>query len=221
MALPLVIALGGSVAFGFGLSSPATQNYAAVFSRSIHGRLRNLAVPGSQCEDVIDNQIPRMPPRAAIVILDCGTNDIGGFGYTPDGKPDGTRRTAPANDAELAAAERQFRKALALIRRAEPAARVYVLNLRAWQRMNGAQAPQFARDVKQWNAMVTASGLRVVDLNGDSRMYRAAYIQRDLVHPNARGSAAIAEDFSGLRLTPRRPRRRSTTSSSRPAGTNG
>ena len=82
-----------------------------------------------------------------------------------------------------------------LIRRKEPAATIYLVNLRHWQRMSGAEAPQFAKDVNVWNAMLAATGLSVVDLSGDPRMYRANYFQVDLLHPNAGGNAAIASDF--------------------------
>src|SRR5271165_4517044 len=99
--MPLVVALGASVASGYGLPSPSTQNYAARYTQRLHGRLVNLAVPGSQCDDVANNEIPQMPRGASIVILDCGANDIGGFGFTPEYKPDGTKWTPAANDAEL------------------------------------------------------------------------------------------------------------------------
>jgi lysophospholipase L1-like esterase len=194
-AMPLVVALGDSSTSGYGLASPSTQNYAARYTRHIHGTLANLAVPGYQCEDVVNNEIPKMPRGATVVILNCGANDVGGFGFTPEYKPDGTTRTAPANDAELAAAQQAFAHALVLIRRDEPAATIYLVNLRHWQRMTGVEAPQFARDVNAWNAMLAATGLSVVDLSGDPRMYRAAYFQADLLHPNAEGNAAIASDF--------------------------
>jgi lysophospholipase L1-like esterase len=194
-AMPLVVALGDSSTSGYGLASPSTQNYAARYTRHIHGTLANLAVPGYQCEDVVNNEIPKMPRGATVVILNCGANDVGGFGFTPEYKPDGTTRTAPANDAELAAAQQAFAHALVLIRRDEPAATIYLVNLRHWQRMTGVEAPQFARDVNAWNAMLAATGLSVVDLSGDPRMYHAAYFQADLLHPNAEGNAAIASDF--------------------------
>ena len=194
-ALPLVIALGDSITYGYGLASPATQNYAARYTQRIHGTLMNLAVPGYQCDDVVNTEIPKMPHGATVVILNCGANDIGGFGFTPEYKPDGTRRTAPANDAELEAAQQAFAHALVLIRRKEPAATIYLVNLRHWQRMTGVEAPQFAKDVNAWNAMLAATGLSVVDVSGDPRMYRPAYVQADLLHPNAEGNAAIASDF--------------------------
>lgn len=193
--MPLVVALGGSMTSGYGLASPSTQNYAARYTQQIHGTLANLAVPGYQCGDVVNNEIPKMPRGASIVILDCGINDVGGFGYTPEYKPDGTKRTAPANDAELAAAQRIFAHALALIQTKEPAATIYLVNLRHWQRMTGIEAPQFARNVNAWNAMLAATGLHVIDLSSDPRMYRAAYVQADLLHPNVEGNAAIASDF--------------------------
>jgi lysophospholipase L1-like esterase len=195
VALPLVVALGGSTTDGYGLPSPATQNYAARYAQHIRGSLVNLGVSGAQCDDVVNNEIPEMPRGASIVILDCGINDIGGFGYTPEGKPDGSKRTAPANDAELASAQRDFAHALARIRERAPSATIYLVNLRHWQRMTGIEVPQFARDVNAWNVMLAATGLHVVDLNGDPRMYRKEYFQDDLLHPNVEGNAAIASDF--------------------------
>ncbi len=195
VVMPLVVALGGSMTYGYGLASPSTQNYAARYTDRVHGTLANLAVPGFQCEDVLDNEVPTMPPRATIVILDCGINDIGGFGYTPEGKPDGTKHTAPASDAELAEAEKALARTLALIRAKDPGAKIYLVNLRHWQRMTGVEAPQFAKDVNAWNAMLAATGLHVIDVSSDPRMYRADEFQADLLHPNAEGNAAIASDF--------------------------
>ena len=194
-AMPLVVALGDSITFGYGLQYPDTQNYAAQYSERIHERLINLAVPGSQCDDVANNELPKMPRGASIIILNCGSNDIGGFGFTPEGKPDGTKRTAPANDAELAAAEREFARALASIRARAPHATIYLVNLRHWQRMTGPEAPQFAKDVNAWNAMLARTGLHVVDISSDPRMYESRFMLLDLLHPNLEGNAAIASDF--------------------------
>jgi lysophospholipase L1-like esterase len=194
-AMPLVLALGDSVTSGYGLSEPVTQNYAAQYARRIHGRLVNLAVPGSQCDDVVDNEIPKMPRGASVVILNCGINDVGGFGLTDQDKPDGVKRTAAASRQEMADARQAFAQALALIRHREPGARIYVVNLRHWQRMTGAEARQFAEDVNAWNAMIAATRLPVVDLSGDPRMYRPDFFRADLLHPNAEGNAAMASDF--------------------------
>jgi lysophospholipase L1-like esterase len=194
-APPLVVALGDSITYGYGLPSPSTQNYAALFARRIHARLVNLAVPGYQCEDVADNEIPRMPRGASIVILNCGTNDIGGFGFSGDGKPDGSKRTSAVNAIELAGAGKAFAHALALIHVRAPRAKIYLVSLRHWQRMTGAEAARFANDVNAWNAMLTATGLQIVDAGNDPRMYRSTYIQADFLHPNVAGNAAIASDF--------------------------
>jgi lysophospholipase L1-like esterase len=193
-AAALIVALGDSITFGYDLPSPSTQNYAAVYARRVHARLVDLAVPGAACSDVVYNEIPKMPLGASLVLLNCGTNDIGGFAIEAD-RPDGTHRVAPANDIEVSFAERDFAKALALIRSREPHAKIVLIGLRSWQRMTGPPAPQFARDVARWNAMLVSTGLTVVDLNRDPRMYDRAYFQADLLHPNVRGNAAIASDF--------------------------
>jgi lysophospholipase L1-like esterase len=193
--LPLIVALGDSLTSGYGLPYPWSQNYAALYAQHMHGRLVNLAVPGSQCDDVANNEVPKMPAGATIIILNCGSNDIGGFGFTPEQKPDGAKRTAPANDAEMAAAERAFARTLAGIRAKEPRAAIYLVNLRHWQRMTGAESPQFAKDVDAWNAMLARTGVHVVDISSDPRMYQPAYVLGDILHPNAEGNAAIASDF--------------------------
>jgi lysophospholipase L1-like esterase len=202
LALALVIALGDSLASGYGLPSPSTQSYAAVFARHTGSALANLALAGSQCGDVVNNQIPKMPAGASIVILNCGANDVGGFGYDSQGKPDGAKHTAPANDAELAAAERDFARALMLIRAKEPDAMICLVNLRHWQRMTGPESPQFAKDVNAWNAMLRASGLRVADISRDPRMYERTFILPDVLHPNVEGNQVIARDLLTLWTTP-------------------
>lgn len=200
--LTFVVALGDSLARGYGLPSPATQSYAAIFVRQVGGTLVNLATAGAQCEDVVDNEIPKMPRGASIVILHCGANDIGGFGFTAEGKPDGTKRTASANDAELVSAEHDFARAIALIRAKEPGATIYLVNLRHWQRMTGAESPQFAKDVDAWNAMLRKTGLPIVDIGEDPRMYESRYILPDLLHPNIEGNEAIASDILDVWTTP-------------------
>jgi lysophospholipase L1-like esterase len=194
-SLALIVALGDSITYGYGLASPPMQNYAALYAHRAHAKIVDLAVPGYQCDEVVRDEIPKMPRGASTVILNCGTNDIGGFSFTADDKPDGTHRTAPANDAEIAAAERTFARALALIRAREPQAKIVLIGVRSWQRMTGPPSPQFARDVAVWNAMLRATGLPVVDLTRDPRMYARAYFQPDLLHPNVAGNAAIASDF--------------------------
>ncbi|HTZ55576.1 MAG TPA: SGNH/GDSL hydrolase family protein [Candidatus Acidoferrum sp.] len=193
--IPLVVALGDSITYGYGLPSPVTQSYAAQYTRRIRGQLVNLAIPGSQCDGVANNEIPKMPRNTSVVILNCGSNDIGGFGFMPEGKPDGTRRTAPANDAELAEAEKAFAHVVALIRAKAPQATIYLVNLRHWQRMTASESPQFAKDVSAWNAMLLRTGLHVVDISSDPRMYEPKYILPDILHPNVEGNAAIASDF--------------------------
>lgn len=191
----IVVALGDSITYGYGLPKPETQGYAAIYAHRLHATLVNLAVPGTQCDDVVNNQIPKVPRGARVVVLNCGANDIGGFALTPEGKPDGTMRTAPANDAELALAERTYARAVVLLRAKAPHATIYLINLRHWQRMTGLEAPQFARDVDTWNVMLRATGLAVIDISRDPRMYDAKYILPDLLHPNIEGNSAIASDF--------------------------
>jgi lysophospholipase L1-like esterase len=193
--LPLVVGLGDSITYGYGLRSPSTQNYAALYAGRIHGRLFNFAVPGEQCDGVLDRQVPQIPSDATIVIVNCGTNDIGGFGATPEGKPDGSRRTAPANAAELTAAIHDFTRMLGAIRKRAPHAKIYLVNLRHWQRASGNESEAFSRDVDTWNAMLAATGLPVIDISTDARLNTPAYVQTDLLHPNAAGNAEMARLF--------------------------
>jgi len=191
---PLVVSIGDSIAYGFGAPAPATQSYAARYARAVGARLLNLAVPGVSCADVAAVQVPKVPRDARLIIVNCGTNDVGGFGLLSSGLPNGRARVAPANDAQMVVAERGFTRMIAVLRRAAPRARIAVVNLRHWERMTGPEAPQFARDVDAWNAMLAATGLRVVDISADRRLYRSRYIERDLLHPNADGYLAIADD---------------------------
>ncbi len=192
----LVVSIGDSIAYGFGLPSPSTQSYAARYARRVRARFLNLAVPGVTCADVAHDQVPKVPRDASMVIVNCGTNDIGGFGFMPSGLPDGTKRAPAATDVQLAAAERRFARMLAAVHREAPRARIALVNLRDWQRMTGTEAPQFGRDVRSWNAMLTATGLLVIDVSADRRLYRSVYLRPDLLHPNAAGHQAIGDDLS-------------------------
>ncbi|HTU71340.1 MAG TPA: hypothetical protein VMF11_13605 [Candidatus Baltobacteraceae bacterium] len=61
--------------------------------------------------------------------------------------------------------------------------------------MTGPESPQFAKDVDAWNVTLTRTGLHVVDISDDRRMYERRYILSDILHPNVEGNAAIASDF--------------------------
>ena len=61
--------------------------------------------------------------------------------------------------------------------------------------MTAPESPQFAKDVSAWNAMLLRTGLHVVDISSDPRMYEPKYILPDILHPNVEGNAAIASDF--------------------------
>jgi lysophospholipase L1-like esterase len=195
-SLPLAVALGDSITYGYRLPSPATQNYAALYAKRMNLRLDDLARPGYTCAEVANREIPQMPHGAAVVILYCGTNDIGGFRMEERSGPVGTVRGPSATDAELAAAEKDFGRVLAAIRVRDPYAAIYLLTVRHWQRMTGPEAPQFAKDVHAWNTMIKATGLNVVDVADDSRLYRSAYVLPDLLHPSVRGNDAIVSDFA-------------------------
>jgi lysophospholipase L1-like esterase len=196
---PIVVSLGDSIAYGFGVPSRATQSYAALYAASIGGTLVNLGERGTICQDVIDHQVARLPSSAAIVILNCGTNDVGGFDFAP---PDNVTPAAAASPAELEASQKSFTRLVKLLRAKAPGATIYLVNLRHWQRIRGPEPTQVARNVDVWNAMLAATGLRVIDLAGDVRMYDPANFLSDEIHPNVAGNKIIA---GKLEATPARP----------------
>lgn len=64
------------------------------------------------------------------------------------------------------------------------------------QRVHEPQDPRFRSDVDAWNAMLAATtGVRVVDVDRDPRMYDPANFFIDNLHPNAGGQRAIESDF--------------------------
>lgn len=190
---PFVVALGDSITYGWALPDPSTQNYASLYADRVGAEIANLAVPGYTCAQV-RVRLTRMPSGASTVILNCGTNDIGGFGAVNRGLPNGHHRISPATQRELFSAEKDFSDILSIVRKKEPSARIVVLTIRHWQRMTGPEDPRFAKDVTTWNAMIRKSGVHVVDISADPRMYQAEYIQSDLIHPNVEGNDAIADD---------------------------
>jgi lysophospholipase L1-like esterase len=190
---PFVVALGDSITYGWALPEPSTQNYASLYADRVGAELANLAVPGYTCAQV-RVRLTRMPSGASTVILNCGTNDIGGFGAVDGGVPNGHHRIPAATQSELFSAEKDFRDILSIVRKKEPNARIVVLTIRHWQRMTGPEDPRFAKDVTTWNAMIRKSGAHVVDIAADPRMYQSEYIQEDLIHPNIEGNDAIADD---------------------------
>jgi lysophospholipase L1-like esterase len=195
LLLSLLIALGDSITYGWNLPHPPADNYAAQYAHRIGSRIVNLAVPGYACSDVLTNELPKMPRGASVVILNCGTNDVGGFGLTRAGLPDGHLRAAPASHAALHTAMATYARIIHAVHTKEPDARIILVTIRDWQHMTGPEDPRFTADVAAWNAMLRASGLKVVDVARDPRMYEPAYIHGDLIHPNLAGNTAIANDF--------------------------
>jgi lysophospholipase L1-like esterase len=189
---PLVLALGDSITYGYGLQSPGSENYAALYAASIGGRIDDLASPGYTCEDVLKQEVPHMQSGAAVVIINCGTNDVGGFDFTPPAK---VTQAPAATESEFAAAERAFAQILAQVRKKEPAATIYLVNLRHWQRISATETPQVAQRIDEWNAMLLATHERVVDVSNDPRMYERRYLQHDGLHPNAAGHKIIMSLF--------------------------
>jgi lysophospholipase L1-like esterase len=197
---PLVVALGDSITYGYGLASRTTQNYAALYAASVGGRVVDLGQPGFACADVLKDEVPHMPSGAAVVIVNCGINDVGGFDFTPAR----VTRFPAVSDTELASSEKSFAALLVRVRAKEPHATLYLVNLRHWQRIDGPEPHQFAKDVDAWNAMLTATHLHVVDICDDARMYDRANFRSDEIHPNVRGSEAIASDFAAAAPATRR-----------------
>jgi lysophospholipase L1-like esterase len=195
MTFGLLVALGDSITYGFGLARPSTQNYAAQFAAHAHDRIVNLARPGYDCTDVLKREVPKLPAGATTVILNCGTNDIGGFDLTASGLPDGHKRAVPAGPRDMHAAEGSFSRIVAQIRRRDPSAQIIIVTVRHWQRMTGPEDPRFAADVDAWNRYVRLDGVRVVDIAADPRMYLSENFREDLLHPNLAGHDAITGDF--------------------------
>lgn len=173
---------------------PPTQNYAAVYARRIGAKLVDYAVPGYTCLDIAREDYAKMPSGASTVILNCGTNDIGGFGPSAGELPNGHHRIPPATPAKLLISEKAFKDIVAIVRRKEPKAQIVAITVRSWQRMTGPEDPRFAKDVTAWNVMIGKLHVRVVDIAADRRMYEAAFIQADLLHPNVAGNDVIAGD---------------------------
>jgi len=190
---PLIVALGDSITYGWLLPEPATQNYAALYADRVGVDIVNLAVPGYTCAQV-RLRLSKMPPGATTVILNCGTNDIGGFGAERGGVPNGHHRIAPATRTALLAAEKDFRDIVSIVRRKEPYARIIAVTVRRWQRMTAPEDRRFVEDIIAWNTMVLTAPVHPVDISRDPRMYDPAYIQPDLIHPNVDGNSAIADD---------------------------
>jgi lysophospholipase L1-like esterase len=188
----LIVALGDSITYGYLLPRPATQNYAALYASRMGARLVDLAQSGYTCGGVVRDELPKMPEHAAIVIVNCGTNDLRGFVFRP---PNHSAIAPAATDAETNASMKTFAALLRAVRAKEPNAIVLLVNVRHWQRMSGPPDPQFVKDVDRWNAMLGATGLRVVDVDGDSRLYQPRYVFPDWLHPTELGHQAMAQDF--------------------------
>lgn len=61
--------------------------------------------------------------------------------------------------------------------------------------MTSLENPQFAADVDEWNAFIRFPGARVIDIAADRRLYEAAAMQSDLIHPSLIGNNAIVGDM--------------------------
>lgn len=203
----IYLALGDSLAWGFGLDNPDAESYPARIAAALGAdapiELVNLAFPGATSASLLDGQLPRAVEliRAARregrtispITLGIGGNDL--------------RRAEQAGPAERAAAveaaRRNIARALDELRAAAgPRADIAVMTYYNPYGGDPAVAGSDAYWVEQLNAAIRAEaaarGVALADVYpafADGRFYTHTSILAGDIHANAQGQTLIAETF--------------------------
>jgi len=189
-----IVALGDSLAFGTGASSPERafifRAYEDVRKRLPASELENLAMGGSTVRDVLRLQVPRLAGRRFDILVICvGGNDV-------------VRRVEPAAFAQT------YGRMLAAIRRFQPGARIICCGVPnvgispLFSGLDHAAVTQLARaDNAAVRVAADAHGDYFVDLfavttgaGGDA----ARFLSDDRFHPGDAGYAQLAAALEPL-----------------------
>lgn len=156
---PTLVAIGDSITAD---NYKAFPSYPAVVARDLGLHEVNLSVPGISAVGWLAQQAPLLPPNAAVILVNLGTNDAA-IGLT---------------DAFKAA----YASILSAVKASSPNARVVLLNVRQFSD---------ATTIGTVNAYINAEPYPVVNLHDAAAMYDPANMS-DSVHPNTAGDAVIA-----------------------------
>lgn len=208
------VALGDSITAGL-YATAADRTYVALVARGLGkspDHFLNLGTGGAYALTIWNEEIPRAPRDASLVTLFIGVNDE---------RTTTNRELFVSGGLTIRPTLEYWRVALRRIvdgiRAAAPRARIVVANL-----PNLAFYPAYlARHDAQWNAYralltqtadamntsvnaLASENIVVVDLRCDPEMYRADNFA-DIVHPNDRGYAHLAERFLEAIASPHTP----------------
>ncbi|NTU79555.1 MAG: SGNH/GDSL hydrolase family protein [Chloroflexales bacterium] len=203
----LYLALGDSLAWGFGLDDAGAESYPALLGAGLVARapidLVNLAAPGETTGSFVDRQLPQaiglirqargQGRRVSPITLDIGGNDLRGV-----------ERAAPA---ERAATVEQARRNLARIldelrAAAGPTADIAVMTYYNPYGGNPSVEDGDAFWVERLNAAIREEaelhGVAVAEVYhafADGRFYTHTFILSGDIHANAQGHRLIAATF--------------------------
>lgn len=203
----LYLALGDSLAWGFGLDDPAAEGYPALIAARLAARAPietlNLAVPGETSGSFVARQLPRAVAairqargrgaRVSPITIDIGGNDLRAV-----------ERAGPAErEAAVAAARRNIARILDELRAgAGPAADIAIMTYYnpygGDPAVEGGEAYWVARLNAAIREEAARRGVAVADAYApfaDGRHYTHTSVLLGDIHANARGHRLIADAF--------------------------
>jgi sialate O-acetylesterase len=167
----LYVAIGDSITYGYGLSSPSRDAFPYVVGRRLGIPVLNLGIPGADARDALAFESNRVPHDATLITIFLGTNDA-----------DRIRRGL-FNKAQF---ERTYRTLIVEAHEAAPNARIYLLTpLTVYASRYGVKT--FIRSERSEIA-------QLIDLDRDRMLHLGESFQPDFIHPNVAGQDRIAAD---------------------------
>lgn len=152
--------------------------------------------------NIIDGELPFVAKDSTLVTIFTGANEVNTITAAIGNGAAGTNTSAYV-DNQVSTFASDFTTLLNGIRSRAPAARIIVLNV-----PNVGALPFLARDstaqkqaaqrasVRMTNAINAMSGITVIDLMCDSRLYQASTFSPDGFHPNDNGYAILGAQLA-------------------------
>ncbi len=172
-------ALGDSIVIGLGLAP--SESYPSLIGTAENYNAQNLGVSGATTQNVVTSQFPLVVGPCAL-----GTTGIGGNDASQILVGNETLSTFTNNIQGIVHTVSQ--------RCARSVVTTIINNSFSTENQ---RYPGWSNEVNTLNSEILKFyyGVVVVDLNTDSRLHNRSYFQSDLIHPNAAGQAAIANDI--------------------------
>ncbi len=199
----LVVGVGDSITYGTGTSHPPATSFLARAAGHAYASYVDLGIPAALTAQIA-TEVPSIPLDARVVVVYAGTNDVSAAADF--------RADAPTAIRQAQYFEPSFDALVAAVRARVPAARLIVVTVRDFGRVQReANLPEdrFIADARtaathEWDAHQRAVAMRngatVLDLETDAQWYVAGEYggAPGDVHPNDAGAERLGRAVSRL-----------------------